>query len=441
MAVPTVQLTGTALTGIHTDGPRYAAAIAALPTTVKLGRRPPDPAAKQRALHLADFLDVNRRAQTLPSSTNWREKAALAIARMYLNDQEGDCVWASNIHLLGVTSANDSDSGGIVQATDNEVHSQYQQVCGPGDNGCVITRTLDWGITNGWKAGGKTYKLAGYASVDWTTWDLLRACCQDFGGFKIGINLPDAWTGSAIWDVTNTRIVGGHDVYVIDFDSSYLYLSSWGRIYKMTKAAALSTRWLEEAYVVLSPTWTGPDQTSPSGYDVAGLVAAMEAIKGGNVPVDPTPPPVPPAPPVPPVPPTPPPVVTPPDYAGTMQFHLPIFGTVTGTVNLKPVMKGQQDSQGVQWMKAFFDTIVLFRAISAKNWSAARESLLAVLADLGINLAAGLHATNAAAPTVDIWVILEDVSALLHAIAGRNFVAALMAVKALLTDFGIDLPF
>ena len=312
---PTVVLSGDALTGIHADGEEYRLAVAALPATVRLGRKPPRPEVRASRPHVSSFLDLNLRAQTLPPSTNWRNAAALAIARMYLNDQYGDCVWASNMHLLGVTSANDSDSGGTVQATDAEVLSQYEGVCGPGDNGCVITDTLDYGMKTGWTAGGKVYKIPGYAAVDWTVWDLCRACCEDFGGYKIGINLPQAWTTAATWDVTNTQIVGGHDVYVIDYDSDYLYLASWGRVYRMTKAAALSTRWLEEAYVVLAPTWTGPDKKAPSGYDVAGLTAAMATLHGGHLPDDPTP--------VPPNPPTPvPPNPVPPNPAPSGKLHI-----------------------------------------------------------------------------------------------------------------------
>lgn len=332
---PTVTLSGDALTGIHTDGPEYLAAVAALPQTVRLGRKPPKHDARARLIHLADYLDLGLRAQALPASTNWRSKAALAIARMYLNDQLGDCVWASNMHLLGVTSANDADSGGIVQATDAEVQAQYVKVCGPGDNGCVITDTLDYGLKTGWTAGGQNYKILGYAAIDWTVWDLCRAACEDFGGFKIGINLPSAWLNSATWDVTNSQIVGGHDVFVADFDADYLYLASWGRIYRMTKAAALSTRWLEEAYVVIAPTWTGPDKKAPSGYDVAGLVTAMAQLRAGQVPSDPTPPtPVPPTP----IPPTPIPPVPVGKFrmAGSFYADLPStgigsVGTISGT--------------------------------------------------------------------------------------------------------------
>lgn len=430
--VPIVELTGDAITGLAVSEP-HARAVAQLPVTVRLGRRPPRPQMKLMVPHVSDFYDPKKRKKALPAKTNWRDAAAVSIARMYLNDTYGDCVWASNIHLLGVTSANDKDSGGVVQATDSEVKSQYFGVCGPGDNGCVITDTLDYGMTKGWVANGKTYKIDGYAQVDWTNWDLLRACCADFGGFKIGVNLPSAWTSNSTWDVTSSRIVGGHDVYVIDVEDDFLWLSSWGRLYKLTKAAAISTRWLEEAYIVLVSTWYGADKLAPSGFNYDGLVAASAAIKGGSVPDDPGPV-------VPPPPPGPVPVT---HWRGPVTVRIPILGTATGTADLVEVRAatlGGPLAVSDLWT-ILKDVGQLLADLGDKNWVELFNDVVRVLKDLGVDLPffqpQQQEAMLASARSVNWLALVRDVARLVADYKAGNWLAVLADIKQLAADLGV----
>lgn len=276
-----ITLSGDALIGV---GPaRMFATYASLPQKVCLGRldgpdRPPN------ALPMGAYFSPGRMTVPPPASINRRDKAAASIARMYLNDQLGDCVVAGKMHQMGVWSANDSDSGGTVLATDNEVRSQYQSICGPGDNGCVITDVLDHWRDKGLVAGNEVYKIDGYVSVDWTNKLKVQVAQYIFGATSIGINLPSAWTSAAVWDVTNTSIVGGHDVTPIDYDDQGVYVSSWGRIYLITWAAFMSRRWLSEYYATLAPLWYGNDKLAPTGFDVTRLRADLEKFKGGGTP-------------------------------------------------------------------------------------------------------------------------------------------------------------
>lgn len=278
--VPEVTLEGDALCGVEPElAPHHL--MAALPRAVRLGRRRPK--AQPMALKLGEYLDPGK-AAALPASTNWRAKAGASLSRMYLNDREGDCVIASKAHALGLWSANDSDAAGVVLATDQEIQQQYTGICGPGDNGCVITDVLDVMRSKGFLAGGKLYPLDAYAAVDWTNKDEVRAAIALFGATCIGINLPQAWTSAAVWDVTNTRVVGGHDVAPIDYDDSGVYVASWGRVYRMTWAAFTSRTWVEEFYVMLAPQWYNADGLAPSGLDVATLRADLDKLSKGVIP-------------------------------------------------------------------------------------------------------------------------------------------------------------
>jgi hypothetical protein len=324
-----VELTGPALYGalqqIPISVPRGPGGRKAL--TVKLGRRKGE--APENVPKLAAFLG-ERKGKPIPSSVDWGKKAAKSLSQMYANDREGCCVISGKGHHIGVWTSNDADSGGEVVGTNQEILSQYHTICGPGDNGCYIPAVLDVMMRKGLTLGGKPHKIAGYCSVDWKNREQLQTAIHLFGGVTFGINLPAAWTSAAIWDVTDTRIVGGHDVAAVNYDTRGVYVSSWGRVYLMTWAACADRRFVEECYVLLGEDWTGNDKLAANGVDVTGLQKAFDVLRGGGTPDIPDGPEPPPPPPPGPPPPAPGPVVF--DLAGTIdRAGLSGRGTFSGT--------------------------------------------------------------------------------------------------------------
>lgn len=279
-----VELSGDALYGI--DGPKAFPLMTPGPETVRLGAvlRP----APAMAPLLSDYIE-NLAALNLPAETRWREKAGASLNRMYLNDRFGCCVISGKHHALGVTSSNDSDSGGTILATDDEVHAQYRQICGHlgNDAGCIITEVLDVMRTRGITAGGRAQKIDGYVRLDWTNWDMVRAALFVFGNLTVGFNLPRAWTQSATWDLVNSPNAGGHDVTIVDYDPEYVYASSWGRVYRWTRRAFCSRQYVSECYAVLYPQWYNADRLAPSGFNVDRLRADLDKLGRGVLPDDP----------------------------------------------------------------------------------------------------------------------------------------------------------
>lgn len=285
-----IELTDGAIMGV---GPANCmAAVSQLPIMVCLGqiRSKAQPA----CLKLSSYIIENAMAGILPTSINRRDKAAASLARMYKNDQYGNCVLAGMAHSMGVWSAVDDDSDGEVQGTDQEIVSQYQSFCGPGDRGCNIVSVMNIVRSKGLVLGGKKYAIDGYVSVDNTKKELVKAALYFFGSLKFGIDLPQAWTSNAVWEPTSSRIVGGHDVAGVDYDDDEgVYISSWGRIYVITWEAMLSTRWVTELYAMLAPLWYGKNNVAgATGIDITGLKADLKKIESGIVPdvVDPMPP-------------------------------------------------------------------------------------------------------------------------------------------------------
>lgn len=304
-----ITLTGGALEGI---GPRLLSAYGEAPTVevVHLGRVRPK--ARPQALALSAYFDPNDMATPPPAALDYSTKAAAAIARMYLNDRLGCCVISAKAHAAGIWSGNDADSGGLLQASDAEILAAYR-IWNPGtaDNGCSMAQVNNYFRATGLAFAGARRRIDGYVSVDWRNQVLAQVGIMLFGGIDLGINLPQAWTSAAVWDVTPTPIVGGHNVMAIGWNAQGFLISSWGRIYLMTYAAFTSTRWNEEAYCLLAPLWYGNDKLAPCGIDATTLAADLAKIGGGTIPpIDPVPPPVPvPVPPVP-VPPVPAPADT-----------------------------------------------------------------------------------------------------------------------------------
>jgi hypothetical protein len=429
MTVPTITLTGPALAGVAPH--LMARGLADMPATVRLGRIRSD--VPSTAPRLSRFFDLRAMRNPPPASTNRRDKAAASLSRMYLNDQLGCCVISGKAHALGLWST-DSDSPGIVTATDAEIAQQYRSVCGPADRGCMITDVLDYCVRSGFQANGTRYKIDGYAQVNWTDKLLVQTAIHLFGACTIGINLPDEWTTAAVWDATNSPLVGGHDVTPVDYDERGVYVSSWGRVYLMTWRAFLSTNWVEEMYVMLSRLWTGADKMSPAGVDYDGLLAAVKTIQGGGTPdvgpapvVPPTPDPVPPAP-------------TPayPNYAVTLT------GSVPGLFGSKPVtLSGVAVPRPPAWVSGAWgiDPTRAAAPAASVNWFGLLMDLRTLYADL-------TAVVGPARPLAEkVWAdvvardwssLFPDLSALFAALppdAGRKLWAD---ARTVLADFGIS---
>ena len=334
--------------------------------------------------------DSNKDIAPPPVTTSWLSKCLAAIAMTYGNTKEGDCVIASILHIFGGWTGNEIG----IPALSNESESlqTYATICGPGDNGCVITDVLDYAKANGIPMTGVAHKIDNYVAIDWTNQNLVQVAVQLFGpAIKLGLNLPGDWMNAAsgngfVWDVTNSSSIGGHDVPIIDVTPEGVVISTWGMWGTITWAALASTVIFEESWLSLAPDWYSSNDLAPNGVNVATLQADLALVGQGTAP--PIPGPIPPTPPTPPTPPNPPIPPVPPVPAGsTIVLTLPDSSTFTIAGTYAPILGPKAPLGSVNFIQILSDVLAIYAAVESKNVTAEIAAVTQLLTDLGINVA------------------------------------------------------
>lgn len=344
-----------------------------------LGRRPPTDAQRKKCIPLAPFIDLKR--FTPPATFGYFSKASFALRMMLGNDSQGDCEAVTIVKSLAVAAA-ERPGGTSLSPTAAETLAFYHAQSGPADNGMVMVEAMDWARDKGVRIGSALHYIDGYALVDNTNPALVNACAFLFGGLHVGIELPNAWYQHAddtdVWDMTSTRVVGGHAVPATGFDASQIRLATWGKEPHITRAAFHSQRYVDECYAVLNKDWWTADGLDTNGVNVSALRAALEAIRNGgtpDIPPDPNPP-------TPPAPPTPP---------------IPAGGTWTGSGNLEiwghqfpltlaGIVSGSQAATGANLWTILADLAAVAVAFRARDWVAVAAAVQQLLADLGMTM-------------------------------------------------------
>jgi hypothetical protein len=207
------------------------------------------------------------------------------------NDNWGDCAEAGAMHLIQAQTAN---AGIPLHATEQQTLALYTALTGfdpdagdpgsnPTDQGTDLMTVLQY-----WKKTGinvtavdgsvVNHKILGYASLDVSSIAQIRYASDLFGGIYIGVNLPQSCEDNLTnWTYQQgSPIVGGHCVVPVGQGGAGGHLVSWGASIPFTWEFAL--QYMDEAYAVVSPEWVAQSGKSPSGMDLNGLFAALNAI-------------------------------------------------------------------------------------------------------------------------------------------------------------------
>jgi hypothetical protein len=240
----------------------------------KLGRKPAvtDP----RIPHLSKHM---RMVQPKPA-VDW--SGPVKDWGMLGNDIAGDCTCAAVLHQMLVWEANNDSSWAPTTA---EALDLYSAITGypAQDEGAVEADVLRYWATNGVQGGNGLDTIA-YAALNPRNLDELRLTVENFGGVYLGLALPLTAQTQSVFDVTSAGLAGdgapgswgGHAVIAVAYDVDSWQLVTWGKLMKATNAWMLA--YLEEAWAVVSSDWLAKSGISPSGLDMAALMADMQSI-------------------------------------------------------------------------------------------------------------------------------------------------------------------
>jgi len=273
--------------------------------TVKIGgRRMPNIVGPH--LRLKNYLRADLPAP--PPATNYRSRALTSMHKVYMNDQLGCCTISAKAHIEGLVTGNATGTPRLF--TDAQIVSMYSAATGyvPGnantDQGGDMQTVLNWLVQHGFTGGGA--KPLGYVGIDLTNKTEVMQTIWLFENVDIGWALPDRWVDpfptkdGDTWDVAGDPVPdNGHDVPCIDYDSTGVWVATWGLMVRATWAALQKYGARSaggEGYVLLTQDMLATGQTkAPNGVDWNQLILDFDSI-GGHVPLpapSPTPTPVP----------------------------------------------------------------------------------------------------------------------------------------------------
>lgn len=204
---------------------------------------------------------------------------------MFLNDQLGCCTIATVGHEDEAWSAFASTEVSVVDA---EILAAYEAVGGYSpsdpstDQGCEIADVLAY-----WRAKGIAgTRLDSYAQIgDPSNLPLLKQCLNVFGTVYLGVNLPKSaeqqFAAGKPWSVVKgSPIAGGHAIPLQGWNDAHvgcMQIVTWGHLQPMTMSFA--RRYIEEAWVPISPLWLEANGDTITGLNLAELRADLADVK------------------------------------------------------------------------------------------------------------------------------------------------------------------
>jgi len=242
---------------------------------------------KPEHLALSDFLTPAATWPPVPAQ-GWEFAVPETELNILGNDQYGDCGEAGAYGLAQIQSNNADPSDPIVPTTAQAL-ALYTAVTGfnpadpSTDGGTVLTDLLTYWQKTGFEVttrSGKTRvsQIMGWASLDVSSFALLRWAAYTFGGSYLGINCPE----QCEQDTTNWNfapglpLVGGHCIVQCGEGALGGKMRSWGMF--IPASAGFMGGYIDEGYIVVSPDWVNQQEKSPSSLDLNGLLAAMKAL-------------------------------------------------------------------------------------------------------------------------------------------------------------------
>jgi hypothetical protein len=255
---------------------------------MKLGKGAPKHDA--RTLQLGNYL-VTEKLPKAPKTVNLSSK--VGQLHMLGNDRFGDCVIVSALNCMQCVAAN---SGKAFEPTDAMAIEAYSAITGfdpnakldangenPTDQGTVFLDMLNYWRQTG--IGGE--KILAFVALNPRDQEQLEQAMSIFGGIVIGLNLPVSAQNQDVWTPVRGAAGdpgswGGHGVFMPDYvdlsgaTRDQFVCETWAERKKMTNA--FRTKYVDEAYAVVTELWLNAVGDSPSGIKLDQLLHDVSVI-------------------------------------------------------------------------------------------------------------------------------------------------------------------
>ena len=185
------------------------------------------------------------------------------------NDRLGCCTVSGVGHAIQAWNAELAQRDAV--PTDAEIETEYFELTGGADAGCVEADVLaQWH-----RHGLFGHRIAGYAPIETHDHVGLHQAIAFYGAAYLGVALPasaqEQFAAGHAWTVVpNSPIEGGHCILAVGFDQNYVQIVTWGKVVNVSYPW-LAT-YMTECWAILS------HQLVAAGHDGAGInVADLQA--------------------------------------------------------------------------------------------------------------------------------------------------------------------
>lgn len=240
----------------------------------KTGRLP-----NQGRLRVSLTADHVPASYTPPVAVDYYSHVPASTWGMDGNDQVGDCTCADVDHELKLLQIAAGNSETV--STTTEVIAAYSAITGytpsdpNSDQGAEMQKVREYWQKSGFKLGNKIHKIALFADLNVTDMNLVKWSLDQFGAIGLGVNLPDSaqnqfGAGEPWTIVQGSQIDGGHAIALVGYDTSWLYILTWGQVQRV--AYDWFAAYVEEAWVSISTDFvnaiTGKDALGGTLFDL-----------------------------------------------------------------------------------------------------------------------------------------------------------------------------
>lgn len=246
-----------------------------------------DPKPHRWTLKLSDFVPSVEVLPPPPQKRAWEYRISDAewAGTIFGNDVAGDCVLAAILHWIMAATANTNQPATF---TTQDAFDMYSAITGwdgvpgsPSDQGTAMTDAMAYMVNTGVKDQlGRLHKWLGWASIKLDL-QSLRQAIAIFGGVLVGVqvtqSMMDQFEEGQPWNAPFTGgVLGGHGIPGFGYGGEGEDWLTWA----MRQFSDLNfISQIDEAYCPITQDFIiSSTGLSPSGFNVAGLQAALNAL-------------------------------------------------------------------------------------------------------------------------------------------------------------------